>query len=113
VEGDGSVGLAVELNNGHSDKFSGGQGEVVGTKDFRQDFERRSSDKSCRPELYTGACSRREKTHGGGCTTWAPGGDGVPTRGPRRGKKETDRWAPCISNFQNKNKLEMLSSVGK
>jgi hypothetical protein len=89
VEGNGSAGLAVELNNGHNDTFSGGPGEVTGTKDFRQDFGRRSSDKSCRPELYTGTCDRGEKMRGGGHVTWAPGGDGVLTRGPRRGK-ETD-----------------------
>jgi hypothetical protein len=114
TDGDGSgVGLAVELNSGHNDRFSSDPGEATAMKDFGQDFGRCSSDKSCRPELYTGACGRREKTRGGGHMTWALGGDGVPTCGPRRGKKETDRWAPCIRNFQNKTKLKMLFSTGK
>jgi hypothetical protein len=81
VEGDSSAGLAVELDNGHSNTFSGGPGEVTGTKDFGQDFGRRSSD-NCRLELYTGARDRWEKMRGGGRATWAPGRDGVPTRGP-------------------------------
>jgi hypothetical protein len=69
VEGDDNVGLAVELDNGHNDTFSGGPGEATGTKDFGQDFRRRSSDKSCRPKLYTDERGRREKTRGGGHTT--------------------------------------------
>jgi hypothetical protein len=32
--------LAVELDNGHSDTFSGGPGEAMAMKDFGQDFER-------------------------------------------------------------------------
>jgi hypothetical protein len=112
VESNDSVGLAVELNSGHNNVFSGGLGESTTMKDFGQDFGRRSSDKSCRPGLYTGAHAKREKMRGGGCMAWAPGGDRVPTHGPWRGK-ETYRWVSCVKNFQNKNKLEMLSSVGK
>jgi hypothetical protein len=61
MEGDGSVGLAIELDNSHSDTFSGGPGEVTVMKGFRQDFGRRSSDKICRPELYTGACTTEDR----------------------------------------------------
>jgi hypothetical protein len=31
----------------------------------------------------------------------APGGDGALTRGPRRGKEETDRWGPVVGIFPN------------
>jgi hypothetical protein len=87
VEGDDGVGLAVELDNGHSDRFSGSPGEATAMKNFGQDFGWRSSDKSYRPELYTDVHERREKTHGGGHMTWAPGGDGVPTPGPDAGRR--------------------------
>jgi hypothetical protein len=33
--------LAIDLNNGHSDTFSGGPGEAMAAKDFGQDFEQR------------------------------------------------------------------------
>jgi hypothetical protein len=101
VEGDGSIGLAVELKNNHNDTLYDGPGEAMMTKGFEQDFGRRSSDKSCRPELYTDARGMRERTRGGGRTTWAPGGDGDSTRGPWCGKK-TDRWAPCDRNSRIK-----------
>jgi hypothetical protein len=101
MEGDDSVGLAVDLNNGHSVTFSGDPREAMATKGFREHFGRRSSDKSCRPELYTSACGRRERTRGGGFMTRAPAGDGVKTCGPRCGK-ETDRWVPRDRNSRIK-----------
>jgi hypothetical protein len=36
----------------------------------------------------------------------APGGDGVPTRGPWRGKKETNKWDPTTENSRIKNTPE-------
>jgi hypothetical protein len=58
VEGDDGVGLAVELDNGHSDRFSGSPGEATAMKDFRQYFRRvlrtRAVRLSCIPTCMGG-----------------------------------------------------------
>jgi hypothetical protein len=61
MEGDDSVGLAVDLNNGHSVMFSGGPREATAMKGFREHFGRRFSDKSCIPARAAGGRGRVEE----------------------------------------------------